>query len=190
MSIDELEPSPRKPSLDDLRTGEWRLDRVRSSVEFHVAHFWGVVTVKGHFERYRGTLDLQAEPAVRLTIKAESLDTGNRRRDRHLRSADFFDVEHHPQVCFVSDSVSVQGDVLAVRGALHARGNHIPLALDARVRPVDGGLTIEAEARAFHRDLGMTSSPLKMTRPYSMLVVTGRLIRARASGPPEPRPPR
>lgn len=182
--------APRELSMDDLRTGEWRLDRDRSSVEFRVPHFWGVVTVKGHFGRFRGTLDLQAEPAVRLTIKAESLDTGNRRRDRHLRSADFFDVEHHPQLWFVSDSVSVHGDVLKVQGALHARGNHIPLEVDARVRPVHGGLTIEAEARACHRDLGMTWSPLKMTRPYSTLAVTGRLIRGRASGPPEPRPPR
>lgn len=146
--------------------------------------------MKGHFDRYRGTLDLQAEPSVRLTIKAESLDTGNRRRDRHLRSADFFDVERHPLVWFVSDSVSVQGDVLKVRGALHARGNHIPLEVDARVEPVDGEVKIDAEARAFHRDLGMTWSPLKITRPYTLLAVTGRLIRARASEPAEKGPPR
>jgi polyisoprenoid-binding protein YceI len=47
-------------------------------------------TVKGHFRRYTGRLDLGARPAIELTIDAASVDTGNARRDRRLHSEDFF----------------------------------------------------------------------------------------------------
>ena len=56
-------------------TGTWRLDPARSSVEFHVRHFYGLMTVKGRFDRYQGSLDLSARPAVELVIDADSLDT-------------------------------------------------------------------------------------------------------------------
>lgn len=41
----------------DLNSGSWRLDPENSSIEFHVRHFWGLMTVKGHFDRYDGTID-------------------------------------------------------------------------------------------------------------------------------------
>ncbi|HEY4825724.1 MAG TPA: YceI family protein, partial [Solirubrobacteraceae bacterium] len=108
--------TPSTPSASELASGARRLDPALSSVEFHVPHFWGLITVKGHFERYEGTLDLQSEPAVELTIEAESLQTGNRKRDQHLRSADFFDVEHHPQIRFVSETAALEDTALKVRG--------------------------------------------------------------------------
>jgi hypothetical protein len=108
----------------ELVTERWRLDPARSSVEFRVPHFWGLVTVKGHFKLYEGTLDLRSEPAVQLTIEADSLDTGIAKRDQHLRSADFFDAAHYPQVRFASDSAVLDGDSLKVRGRLHAAGKH------------------------------------------------------------------
>src|SRR6516164_3603105 len=89
--------------------GNWRLDRRRSTVEFRARHFWGLGTVKGHFDDYDGRLDLGADPAVELTIDAASLQTGNRKRDEHLRSADFFDADHHPQVQFRSDAIGLDG---------------------------------------------------------------------------------
>lgn len=64
-------PSPSAPSI----SGAWRIDPARSSVEFHVRHFYGAMTVKGRFGTYEGTLDLAAQPAVQLTIDADSLDT-------------------------------------------------------------------------------------------------------------------
>src|SRR5947209_2985572 len=143
-------------------TGRWRLDRQRSRLEFRAAHLWGLRTVNGSFDDYRAQLDLRANPAIELTIEADSVQTGNRRRDQHLRSADFFDAENHPRVQFVSDSVDAQGDALKVRGRLFARGRSIPLELNAEVRQNDGELEIEAATTACHRDLGMTWSPLGM----------------------------
>jgi|ERR1700677_368278 len=165
------------PSVTDLATGTWRVDPARSSVEFHVRHFYGLMTVKGHFERYEGILDLGSESAVALTVDATSLDTKNAKRDEHLRSADFFDVEQHPQVRFLSDSAILEGDTLKVRGQLHAAGTHVPLELDGKVRVVDGELEIEAVTHADHRQLGMTWSPLGILRTPSKLIVRGCLNR-------------
>jgi polyisoprenoid-binding protein YceI len=174
---------PHSPLSSDapattVSTGVWQLDPARSSVEFQVPHFWGLMTVKGHFNRYEGALDLQSEPAIELTIDADSLDTGNRKRDQHLRSADFFGVEHNPKVRFVSDTATLDGEWLRVRGQLHAAGKSIPLELSATLRAVDGGLEIEAVTDAAHRELGMTWSPLQMARPTSKLIVRGFLVRA------------
>lgn len=168
---------PTSSSAAPSIKGAWRLDRTRSTVAFHVRHFYGLMTVKGEFANYDGTLDLAATPAVDLTIQAASLDTKHGKRDAHLRSKDFFDVERHPQVRFVSDTAELEGERLRVRGQLHAGGRQIPLELDATVREVDGELEIEAVTEADHRELGMTWSPLGILRAPSKLIVRGRLVR-------------
>src|SRR4051794_4569146 len=160
-----------------LADGAWQLDPARSSVAFHVRHFYGLMTVKGEFADYEGTLDLGATPAVELTIQAASLDTKLAKGDEHLRSQDFFDVERHPQVRFVSDSAELGGDTLRVRGHLHAAGRRIPLQLEATVRQIDGDLEIEAVTEADHRELGMKWIPLGILRASSKLIVRGRLLR-------------
>jgi len=160
-----------------LADGSWRLDPARSSVTFHVRHFYGLMTVDLAFAEYDGTLDLGATPAVELTIQATSLDTKLAKRDEHVRSRDFFDVERHPQVRFISESAAFDVDVLRVRGQLHAAGRQIPLELDATVREIDGELEIEAVTEANHRELGMTWSPLGILRAPNKLTVRGRLVR-------------
>lgn len=169
--------TPASAPVADVTAGAWRIDPTRSSVEFHVRHFYGLMTVRGRFASYEGTLDLRALPAVELTIDAAGLDTKLARRDARLRSSDFFDVEQHPQVRFVSDSAVLDGDTLKVSGQLHAAGKHIPLELDATVRAVDGELEVEALTYADHRELGMTWSPLGILRAPSKLIVRGRLVR-------------
>ena len=154
----------------------WRIDPARSSVEFRVKALWGMATVKGRFSRYHGTLHLPSQPAIELTIEADSLDTANKKRDAHLRSSDFFDADKHPYVRFVSDSATLDGERLHVRGRLHARGDSIPLELDATLRRFGDDLEIEAAAEADHRQLGMTWNPMGMIRTPSKLMVTGRLV--------------
>jgi polyisoprenoid-binding protein YceI len=164
--------------VEEALAGCWQLDPRRSSVEFRAAHFWGLATVKGHFDDYAGRLDLRADPAIELTIDAASVQTGNAKRDRHLRSADFLDAENHPQVRFVSDAVAVLGDTLNERGRLFARGQSMPLELAAQVRRVDEELAIDAAVMAPHRELGMTWSPLGMIPARSELLVKGYLVAA------------
>ena len=103
---------------------------------------------------------------IELTIDADSLDTGNRTRDKHLRSADFFHVGEHPQVRFTSTRVRQKGNgVLHIEGGLEAAGKVVPLEFDAAVQQVDHGLEIEATTNVNPRQLGMSSGPLGMIRP-------------------------
>jgi polyisoprenoid-binding protein YceI len=168
-TTDPVEPQ----SIEPMR---WRIDPARSSVEFHVPHFYGLITVKGRFERYEGTLSLAEIPAIQLTIDADSLNTKNIKRDKHLRSADFFDIEHHPQVRFVSDSATLNGERLEVSGRLHAAGKSIPLDLEATLRRDGEELELETATFADQRQLGMTWSPLGIARTPSKLVLRGRLV--------------
>jgi polyisoprenoid-binding protein YceI len=167
---------------DETILGSWQLDPQRSTIEFRARHFWGLATVKGHFDDYQGRLDLSSDPAIELTIDAASVQTGNPKRDRHLRSADFFDAENHPQLRFLSDSVVQDDDTLRVRGRLFARDQSILLELDAHIRRIGHGLEIEAATTARHVELGMSWSPLRMIPPRSELLVKGYLVPATHHG--------
>ena len=175
MSTMAATPTPATP---DISSGSWQLDQTHSSVEFHGRHFYGLMTVKGHFDRYEGTLNLDELPALELRIDADSLETKHGKRDTHLRSGDFFDVANHPDVRFVADTVTLHEGTLTARGELHAAGRQVLLNVEATVRQVDGEFEVEATALVDHRDLGMTWSPLGILRAPSKLIVHGRLIPA------------
>jgi polyisoprenoid-binding protein YceI len=160
----------------------WRLDPSGSSAEFRVPNFWGLATDKGRFQRLDGWLEVDDDQQWRmeLTVDAASLDTGNPRRDRHLRSAAFFDVEHHPEVRFRSGSVHDQGGGrLRVEGELEAAAGRAPLQVEVSVEHTDGRLDLDAAATVDQRQLGMTFSPLRMVRSPTELSVRARLRRER-----------
>lgn len=107
---------------------KWNLDPSHSSVEFGVRHM-GFATVRGRFENF--DIDVRtdedgAPTSVRATVEVASINTGAPDRDAHLRSADFFDAEHHPMMTFVSTSIvplggrryRAEGD-LTIRGQTH-----------------------------------------------------------------------
>jgi polyisoprenoid-binding protein YceI len=158
-------------------TRRWTLDPARSTVEFEVRGFWGLTAVRGHFKRLHGAyLDGADNRSMELIIDAASLDTGNRRRDHHLRSPDFFDVEAHPQLRFTSSTVMETDDgTLRVSGEIHAAGKSLPLSFDATQREVDGELEVTARTTVDQRLLGMTWSPLGMIRPPATVRVKARL---------------
>lgn len=179
MSTDTLTKSAtitKSSGARSIARGRWRIDPARSRVEFRTPTLWGLATVKGHFDRYKGSLDLERSPAIELTIDAASLSTRNSFRDRHLRSADFFDVENYPRVRFVSDTVTMKGDRLRVYGRLDAAGKSIPLEFDARLRRVGDELEVDAQTYADHRKLGMSHGLLGMIPTPSALIVHGRLV--------------
>ena len=156
----------------------WRLDPSDSSAEFRVPNFWGLTSDQGRFLRLDGWLEVDDDRQWRmeLTIDAASLDTGNRRRDRHLRSAAFFDVEHHPEVRFRSTSMSeAGGGRLHVEGELEAAGGRAPLQVEVTLAHAGERLEVDAAATVDQRLLGMTFSPLRMVRTPTGLRVHARL---------------
>jgi polyisoprenoid-binding protein YceI len=165
----------RDHPLTDTR---WRLDPSAASAEFRVPNLWRLASVKGHFERIEGSLEIDDADQwhIVLNLDAASLDTGNPRRDKHLRSADFFDVENHPVVRFLGRTASDHGDGrLHVAGELQAAGERVPLDVDVTVTHADGRLELDATATVDQRQLGMTWSPLAMVRAPTALRLRARL---------------
>jgi polyisoprenoid-binding protein YceI len=152
----------------------WRLDPSDASAAFRVPFVWGLASVKGHFERIEGWLEIddQAEWHMVLMIDADSLDTGNARRDKHLRSAAFFNVEHHPTVRFRSTGVTDRGDGrLDVEGELEAAGERVPMQLEVKLDRTGDGLELDTTATVDQRDLGMRYSPLRVIGTPTALTV-------------------
>ncbi len=115
-------------------TTVWTIDNSHSAVEFAVKHMV-FATAKGRFGNISGTIELDnenvANSTVNVTIDATSIDTRDEKRDGHLKSADFFDVENYPEITFRSTQVTPDGDDLKVTGDLTVRGVTHPVVLDA-----------------------------------------------------------
>ena len=122
---------PNAPAVAQLLSsgrvvGPWVLDPEQSSVTFAVKHFWGLITVRGRFHGVSGHGEVSQSGAVcaSISIDAASLDTGNRRRDDHLRSADFFDADTHPSVVIATTRVEPRSgdESWSVGGGPHGCG--------------------------------------------------------------------
>ena len=157
----------------------WTADPSRTTVEFEVQHLWGLHAVRGRFHSFDGVYVVGPEgSAIELTIDAASVDTGCPARDRHLRSADFFGIEQHPQVRFTSTRVTGLGSGrVRVTGELDAAGIRTPLAFDAAVRLVDGELEFDATTTVDQSRFGMPDGPLRNVRRPATVRVTTRLVR-------------
>jgi polyisoprenoid-binding protein YceI len=112
----------------------WTIDASHTHVGFAVKHMM-ISTVRGRFTTYSGTLDIDTEDLTRSTVTGEievaSIDTADAKRDEHLRSADFFDVENFPTMRFRSTRVESLGqDHYKVYGMLTIRGISQEIALD------------------------------------------------------------
>jgi polyisoprenoid-binding protein YceI len=158
----------------------WRLDPSASSATFRVPHFWGMVTVKGRFDRLDGylKLDERRELQMTLTIDAASLNTGIKQRDKHLRSSDFFDTDHHPEMRFRSTSVSDIGNHrMRIEGQLEACGEALAMTLEPTIHQTRDQLEIDVTTTVDQSQLGMTWSPLAMTKTPVTLAVHASLRR-------------
>lgn len=120
-----------------MSTERWQIDSSHSGIQFTVRHLV-IAKVRGQFGRWTGTLEVPdrdfARASVEVVIDASSIDTGVADRDAHLRSADFFDVEHYPEITFTSASVTeTADDRLRVAGALTIKGVTRDVALDVDI---------------------------------------------------------
>jgi polyisoprenoid-binding protein YceI len=122
------------PAQIGIPAGTWKVDPVHSTVEFQVKHL-GIATVKGQFTEFEGTLEVghdgvSADGKVSVT----SVDTREPQRDEHLRSPDFFDAEHFPEITFQSTSIRpVDEDTFEIEGDLTIHGVTRPVTLKAVV---------------------------------------------------------
>ena len=122
----------------------------------------GTTNRRGVFRAYDGTLKAGAGE---LTIEAASLDTGNERRDRQLRSPDFFDVERHPWIVLTATAVTTSDRGVTVTGELAIARERVRLEIPADIeRMPDGALHLEAETTVSRKAAGLAWNKLGMIR--------------------------
>ena len=147
-------------------TGTYDLDPTHSRIGFVARHAM-VTKVRGSFNEFAGSGYFDAEnPAAstaQLTIQAASIDTRNADRDGHLRSNDFFDMEQHPEITFVSTKVEPVGaESYRVTGDLTIKGVTRPVTVDfeytgAAVDPFGNQrLGLEGQVTVNRKDWGVS----------------------------------
>ncbi|MDX1933701.1 MAG: YceI family protein [Capsulimonadales bacterium] len=113
-------------------TGTWAVDKAHTDISFSVMHL-GVSKTRGRFTDFDGTLTVDGvrpeKSSVVFTIKVDSIDTGNKDRDNHLRGKEFFDVATYPEITFKSTRVQKKGREYAVTGDLSLHGVTRPVTL-------------------------------------------------------------
>jgi len=121
-------------------TGTWAADPAHSKAGFAVKHM-GIVTVRGEFTDYEGTLEITDDLStakVHGKLKVASVNTGEDKRDDHLRSPDFFDVETYPEMTFASREIeAVDDETFRVTGDLTLHGITKELVFHAEVQGTD-----------------------------------------------------
>lgn len=152
--------------LTENKTGtSWKIDTSHSTVEFAVKHMM-FTTVKGRFADVQGTVEFDPDDPgaghAEITIAAASLDTREPKRDAHLRSADFFDVETFPTLTFRSTKLTGTSDRFALTGDLTIHGVTRPITLDVTFGGAGkdpwGGVRagFSASGKLNRRDFGLT----------------------------------
>lgn len=105
--------------------GNFSLDKAHTNVGFEVTHMV-ITTVTGTFNDFEVDLDWNPQDtknsSVKATIKLVSVDTGNQKRDDHLRTSDFFDAPNHPDMLFTSKKIENTGKGFTAYGTLSMRG--------------------------------------------------------------------
>jgi polyisoprenoid-binding protein YceI len=130
--------------MSEPTVGDWVLDPAGSSVEFTGKAFWGLVPVRGKFGTVSGTGTVGEDGSVsgQVVVDAASLDTKNKQRDKHLRSADFFNAEKYPTVTVTVNSAVLDGSNLAVTGTMEAAGKSVPVSFTAQVESADADAVV------------------------------------------------
>ncbi len=152
------------PSLQALLedadlAGEWVLDPRQSSVRLKNRSLGGLIPVNGVFREVSGNGTIAPDGAVSGTVAvaAASIETGNTRRDTHLRSADFFDAVNYPDITFTATGARPAGQGALVTGTLTVRDRTQPLSFEAAASgPGDGEIRLDAEVRINRADFGLT----------------------------------
>jgi polyisoprenoid-binding protein YceI len=142
---------------DGTLAGSWTLDESRTEVHLKTRHTWGLLPLHGVFREVsgNGTVTAAGDVTGVVTVGAESVDTKNPTRDKHLRSADFFDIATHPHLTFTVDGVSPEGDGVRVSGNLTVRGQTRPASFNAKAATADGEVTLNGELQVNRADFGL-----------------------------------
>jgi polyisoprenoid-binding protein YceI len=149
---------------EGLTAGVWTLDMSHSEIGFSVRHA-GISKVRGRFNAATAEArvgDSLADSTLHASVETASFDSGDANRDAHVRGADFFDVEHFPEMTFRATSIRGDGEDYVLTGDLTIRGTTKPVDLEVEYTGVAAdpfGATragFSAEAEISRKEFGLT----------------------------------
>ncbi len=154
-----------KVSYAPIAGGDYKIDPAHSIIGFSIRHL-EINWVEGRFKDFSGTIHYDdsdvTKSSVEFAAKVESIDTGVEPRNKHLRTADFFEVEKYPEMTFKSTSVERNGkDSYILHGDLTLKGVTKPVALPftvaGAVKDPWGNMRfgIDAHTKINRRDFGI-----------------------------------
>ena len=113
---------------------KWAIDAVHSEITFKVKHLM-ISTVTGHFNTFNLEVetddnDFSSARKIEFTADVDSIDTNNEQRNAHLRSADFFNAQAHPQIKFSGTHYEANSDQANLSGDLTIAGITKPITLN------------------------------------------------------------
>ena len=138
--------------------GSWKLDPSQTSIVFLTKAVW-VVNVRGVFKAIEGSGTVGADGSVSgsIVLDAASVDTNKKKRDDHLRTADFFEVTTHPTITFsLTDAHPKGAGKVELAGSLTIRGATRPVTLLADVNATSGAAVVSAELDIDRSEWGLT----------------------------------
>ncbi len=143
------------------------VDRIHTTVGFTVRHLV-INKVRGKFNEFNGTIVYDEQDVTKSslqgTINAASIDTDHDKRDKHLRSPDFFDAAGYPEITFKSRRVEKDDDGLLLVGDLTMLGTtkevRIPFEITGKIKDPSGNIRIgfEATLRIDRQEFGISYS--------------------------------
>jgi polyisoprenoid-binding protein YceI len=154
--------------------GHWILDPGRSTIALRSRSIWGMAPVKGKFTELTGdgTVSPTGEVSGTLKVAAASIDTKNKKRDSHLRSADFFDSDTHPHIVFTARTLNTSAGRLAVIGSLQVRDTTRPITVPLRVSARGSELVqLDAEIMVDRSAFGLTWNQLRMASLKNVITI-------------------
>jgi polyisoprenoid-binding protein YceI len=171
---------------DGKLAGSWTLDATRSEVRLETRHTWGLRPLHGVFRQVSGSGTVTAAGDVSgvVTVAAASIDTKNSVRDKHLRSADFFDIASHPDLTFAVDGVAPADGAapadgrVRVTGSLTVRGRTRPASLDATVSATGDEVRLDGELQVNRTDFGLTWNRMGIASVDNTIVVRAVFTRS------------
>jgi polyisoprenoid-binding protein YceI len=167
-------PGPQELLRDGTLAGSWTLDAARSEIGLKSKSMWGLVPVKGVFREVTGsgTVSATGDVAGTVTVSAASVDTKMKKRDDHLRSADFFDVANTPDITFTAEQVTPSGENVTVTGTLTVAGRTRPASFTARVSVPDAAhVDLDGELQVNRADFGLTWNQLGASSMHNTITV-------------------
>jgi polyisoprenoid-binding protein YceI len=175
-------PAVEELLRDGTLAGSWTLDPARSEVRLKTRHTWGLLPLTAVFGQVSGsgTVTAAGEVSGVIAVAAASLNTKNKQRDQHLRSAAFFDVANHPDLTYTVDSVRPAADGARVDGRLTVRDQTRPAPFDAAVSAgADGNeVTLDGALQVNRGDFGLTWNFTGIASMHNTIVIHAVFTRA------------